>query len=82
MKFEKSSDVKELENVTEWHFDVVAKNSLGFSFSNRQLLTLKSKSIVRYFDVPPHGLTLVGGCDDGCFLWRLTDLETTNEKTR
>ena len=39
----------------------------------RLLLTLKSRSIVRLFSIPPHGKVVVGGCDDGCYLWNLYD---------
>ena len=48
----------------------------------RLLLTLKSRTIVRYFAVPPHGKVVVGGCDDGCYLWKLFDADKTKEKTR
>ncbi|KAJ7387916.1 Leucine-rich repeats and WD repeat domain-containing protein 1 [Desmophyllum pertusum] len=37
------------------------------------LLTLRSRSIVRLFSIPPHGKVVVGGCDDGCYLWKLFD---------
>lgn len=40
------------------------------------LLTLKSRSIVRLFSIPPHGKVVVGGCDDGCYVWNLFDSET------
>ena len=39
----------------------------------RLLLTLKSRSIVRLFSIPPHGKVVVGGCDDGCYVWKLFD---------
>ena len=41
--------------------------------SFRLLLTLKSRSIVRLFSIPPHGKVVVGGCDDGCYIWKLYD---------
>lgn len=47
-----------------------------FYFLRRLLLTLKSRSIVRLFSIPPHGKVVVGGCDDGCYVWNLFDSET------
>lgn len=40
---------------------------------SKLLLTLKSRSIVRLFSIPPHGKVVVGGCDDGCYIWKLYD---------
>jgi len=28
---------------------------------------------VRLFSIPPHGKVVVGGCDDGCYVWKLFD---------
>lgn len=50
-----------------------------FLFLCRLLLTLKSRSIVRLFSIPPHGKVVVGGCDDGCYVWNLFDSETDKE---
>lgn len=53
---------------------------------SKLLLTLKSRSIVRLFSVPPHGKVVVGGCDDGCYMWKLFDNSTDQgdkkDKTR
>ena len=46
---------------------------IHFSSIFRLLLTLKSRSIVRLFSIPPHGKVVVGGCDDGCYVWKLFD---------
>lgn len=40
---------------------------------SKLLLTLKSRSIVRLFSIPPHGKVVIGGCDDGCYMWKLYD---------
>ena len=31
---------------------------------------------MRLFSIPPHGKVVVGGCDDGCYVWNLFDNET------
>lgn len=46
---------------------------------SKLLLTLKSRSIVRLFSIPPHGKVVVGGCDDGCYMWKLYDNSGDNE---
>lgn len=56
---------------------------LLFFYVYRLVLSLKSKTVVRSFAFPPHGNTLVGACDDGCFLWRIDDmLDKSNDKPR
>lgn len=53
---------------------------------SKLLLTLKSRSIVRLFSIPPHGKVVVGGCDDGCYVWKLfensADKGDKKDKTR
>ncbi|KAK3730817.1 hypothetical protein QZH41_009933 [Actinostola sp. cb2023] len=66
--------------------DLVTVWDIGFqrggTEKSKQLLTLKSRTVVRSFAIPPHGNTLVGACDDGCFFWKIDEMDKNNEKSR
>ena len=44
-------------------------------FCFRKLLTLKAGNIVRQIVVVPHGNSLVGSCDDGCYVWNISNVD-------
>lgn len=54
-------------------WEVGLPKAAEYQGKSQLLLTLRSRSIVRLFSIPPHGKVVVGGCDDGCYVWKLFD---------
>ncbi|XP_032220386.1 leucine-rich repeat and WD repeat-containing protein 1 isoform X2 [Nematostella vectensis] len=68
------------DTITIW--EIGLPSGLGYGTKSKLLLTLKSRTIVRFFAFAPHGMVVVGACDDGCYLWKLADMDPTNDKPR